>query len=1112
MLHITFSNQLEFLLSSLIARLQQSPSSPFTAEEIIIPSAAMRRKIDMTITDAMGICANVRFGFLARWLWQQIGTALAGDDASPFAPPVMAWRIFALFDDKSLVDAHPRLQRYLRQADAVMRFELATRTAKLFDQYLTYRADWISRWSLGDQIAMAGASEAQREDQRWQAALWQRLEHDLGGAQRYLSPSVLSEFKQALSEKVDADIQPVIHIFCLPTIAPVHLEALRELGKHRDIQLYLLNPCKEYWFDIVAQRRLSYLAVQGSLQHHDVGNRLLASWGRQTQAQIDLVFETDVAATVDDSGFVANPYPCLLAQLQNAMLELVDLSPSSIVLAEDDRSIEVHSCHSLTRELEVLQDQLLALFAEAHPPAPSDVLVIVPNLDTSAALIDAVFGSVPFARRIPYTITGRAAISANVAGQALLGLLSLATSRVTASDTLALLQQPIIGRRFGFGSAELDLLHAWLQQSGIRWGFDAIHRASVGVPAVSAHTFDDGMTRLFLGYALPTAVAAPFADKIPATGIEGDDAVVLGSFWHCLHMIKGLHGEVMRARTASDWQAFLVQVIDSFLAPDNEQIDQLDALKDCLRELHDQLRRADLQAVLPYDVVRAALTALLDDPLPGGVPTGSVTFASMTSLRNLPYQVICAIGLNDGVFPATERALEFDLMTIAPRRGDRQRGADDRNIFLDLILSTRRRLYLSYTGHGIRDNAAMPPSVLIADLLDYLVPAITSDATDVQQLLAARQRLLVEHPLQPFSATYFTAAPGSRMTSSNTEYCEALKQIATHPPAKSSATAILDTIDGDDEASDDDIDTAISERFFNGPLAPPEPHWHTVTLDQLQRFFANPCRYLLQQRLGMRMLDTDSVLQDDEPFVADWTALRTLEQRLLPMFLTGVARTDIIAMAQAGNELPSGPAGRQALDIVLSQLQQFTDAVAQSSMISPLPPQQYVLPFDLDGQTWTLTTTFSDLRVSGLVRSRYDETRPVDYLSGWLDHLVMNAALPEGVIGETLWLSRNGSYRLRPTDSARQILGELLRLYRHGLSTPLHFFPKSAWAFQRKNGDIAAARQKWLHTARTPHAEQNNPAYQLALRGIADPLDADFEFAASTVFAPLLQHLEDARL
>ena len=48
----------------------------------------------------------------------------------------------------------------------------------------------------------------------------------------------------------------------------------------------------------------------------------------------------------------------------------------------------------------------------------------------------------------------------------------------------------------------------------------------------------------------------------------------------------------------------------------------------------------------------------------------------MTSMRGLPYRVVCAIGMNDGAFPSTTRPPEFDLMAQAPRLGDRQRRTD----------------------------------------------------------------------------------------------------------------------------------------------------------------------------------------------------------------------------------------------------------------------------------------------------------------------------------------------------------------------------------------------------------------------------------------------------
>ena len=104
----------------------------------------------------------------------------------------------------------------------------------------------------------------------------------------------------------------------------------------------------------------------------------------------------------------------------------------------------------------------------------------------------------------------------------------------------------------------------------------------------------------------------------------------------------------------------------------------------------------------------------LPDPARGGVPGGTVTFSALPALRSLPYRVVCVIGLDQGAFPGSDRPAEFDLMAARPQAGDRQRRLDDRNLFLDLILSAREVLHLSYVGRSVRDGSALPPSVLVA--------------------------------------------------------------------------------------------------------------------------------------------------------------------------------------------------------------------------------------------------------------------------------------------------------------------------------------------------------------------------------------------------------------
>lgn len=1096
MLHIKFSNRLELLLGALLDEMAEPPKSPFASQQIIVPSTAMQRKLELSLADRFGICSNVRFSFLAQWLWHQIGQVVPVQEVSPFTPPVLAWRVFQILDDAAFVRNHPRLAGYLQKADPVMRYDLATKTASLLEQYITYRPDWLAAWSDGKTVPLPDADPVRQEDQRWQSALWRRIIQDLGTSRQHPAAAFFQAV-ESLGPKARAVLPETAHVFCLPAMPPLYLDILRQLGRWIDLHLYVLNPCREYWFEIVDRRRLSYLAAQGDAACHEVGNRLLAAWGKQSQAHIDLLLDDADQTSVDDGRFMPHGGGTLLAHVQNAILDLVELAPGSIGIAQDDRSVEVHVCHSLTRELEVLQDQLLALFAGPNPPQPSDVLVVTPDLEEASPLIDAVFGNAPSGRRIPYAITGRPRSTLNPAARALLDLLSLATSRFQASAVFDLLQQPVVNRRFGIAGTELESIHAWIRDSGIRWGIDAADREQLDLPDFERYSFSDGLHRLFLGYALPADVAFPFSNRLPAGNPEGSEAAALGCFWNFIRQLEALRQNLAAPKAPEEWMNALFDMLGAFLIPANEQIEDFREVRDAIRELQGNMSRGGIANPIPLEMVRASLAALLDEPARGGIPTGSVTFSSMTSLRNLPYRVICAIGLNDGAFPTAARPAEFDLMALSPRRGDRQRRSDERNLFLDLVLAARDRLYLSYTGRSVRDNSALPPSVLISDLVDTLAPAIAM--TD------ARKRLLIEHPLQPFSPAYFSQDGDARIASFNDEYCDALRRGLAAPAAI--AAPMVEAAGEDDEEATESV-----QAFFRLPLAEPEDEWREVTLEQLIQFFRNPCRYLLRQRLGIELAEGEEELLDDEPFLPDWPGRSALAERLLPLYLGGLDLAEIRAAALAGTEYPPGRMGECLLDRELQLLGQFAQGLAQEAQPACLPPHHGSLEFVLNGKFWRLTGGFSDLRPCGLIRHSYDDVRAADYLAGWLSHLFVNATLPAGVAPQTAWHSRDGRYVIQPCDRAQDHLRELLTLYRQGLCKPLHFFPKSAWNYVASGGNISKARGTWHSTRQHPFGEDRNAAYRLALRGVADPLDLEFEACARTVFEPLLQYLEDPRL
>jgi exodeoxyribonuclease V gamma subunit len=824
-----------------------------------------------------------------------------------------------------------------------------------------------------------------------------------------------------------------------------------------------------------------------------------------------LLLDRAAHAPVDDSGYREDFPDTLLGHLQSSILNLTELAPGSIRVPATDRSIEIHVCHSLTRELEVLHDQLLALLAAPAPPRAGDILVVTPDLEAAAPLIEAVFGNAPADRRLPFVVSGRGRSSVNAAARALLALLAIPTSRFRASALIELLQQPMIGRRFGIAQDELRSIQGWMQESGIRWGINGAHRREYGLPEVERFSVEDGLHRLFLGYALPERVSTPALGRVAAGNAEGAAALDLGRFAHFVACLEALRSELRKPRTADAWLATLHGVLDEFLAPSGEEIDALDEVRQSMRALHTHMVGGDLAAEVPLQVLRAGLATELDDPARGAVPSGAITFCGISSLRNLPYRVICAVGLNDGAFPRLARVSEFDLMAAAPRRGDRQRRAEDRGLFLDLLLSARQHFYLSYTGRSVRSNAVLPPSALISELLETLRPAIAAGPEDSAPPGSAYRRLVVEHPLQAFSTRSFEAGADPRLRSFDRELFDALRHSPQHVAGLTEAAAAL-RVDPAEDDDDEESEGAFAGEFFAGALAAPGAEARQVSLEQLLRFFRNPCQFLLRYRLGLAFAREEGAPADDEPFVPDFDARRALAERLLPQAMQGLGSKELERLAAAGIEYPPGALGLALLDREMASMRRFAATVRQATAADCLAPTAVDLAFELEGEDWHLATVFSDLRPEGLVRHRYDDVRPADYIAGWLTHLVMCAAPPAGMMLETQWISRDGSFRLVGCPDARAILESLLLLYRRGLREPLHFFPKSAWEYIWAGRDLGKARSEWHPTFEKAHGEDRHEAYQLAFRGKADPIDADFADCAERVFGRVDAYIDDVRL
>jgi exodeoxyribonuclease V gamma subunit len=1092
MLYFHTSNRYEILRERLLMRLAQGPADPFLFQEVIVPSAAIRRDVQLGMAKNSGVAAGVAFAFLAEWLWRRIAQLVPDVAAeSPFAPERAAWRFYRLFQDEELLDGPPRLANYLRAADPLMRLDLARHTARLFETYITYRPDWLEAWRRNESARFPAASA--RQDEAWQRVLWQRFTESLGAMRRHPAAVFFETLEDLGATGVKkAGLPAEAHLFALPSLPPLYLKILARLSEWMDFHVYLINPCQDYWAELVTQKRQSRLAAQGKEEYLDNRYPLLADWGRQTQALLGLILETVSEESIEEGHFQIAEGDALLRRFQNSLLNLEAPVPGAWPLAAEDRSVEIHVAHSLIRQLEILRDQLLARFEADASLEPGDVLVALPDLDTAAPLIDAVFGRAVHtdaAGRIPYVITGRKTARDNGAARVLLQLMDLAMppARLPVSQVFALLREPLVAAALGLDDDDLERLETALQAAGAHWGLDAGEKEAAGLPGDARHTWRDALARLLLGYALP-ADGGPFAGIIPAGNLTGSRALVLGVLWQTLERLQQLTAALSRPHFAAGWRELWQAQLLTWLGEqpaDPEAAESLRLALAALEALTARMMDAGPETPIPAAVARAALEEALETQNQGGIPTGSVTFAALPSLRYLPYRLICLLDLNDGVFPKPERPLEFDLTAFETRPGDRQRRQEARNLFLDLLLAARDMLYLSYTGKSQQDDSPLPPSILVAELREWLLRATG----------APSERLCIQHPLQAFSPRYFDvhAMTDTRLESFNATYARALA-VQAEARANKGETADAAFFLATEEETEEWLPAARVPRFSAAPLAPLTGE--RLTLAQLRHFFLHPAKSLLRERLGIDLPEAEAKLEDEEPLLLGGLERYHLAQRLLPLALSGASQAELLAQARAGVELPDGQIGEVLLREEVHVVARY--AAALRPCLAELSPDALPLRLNLAGLE--LTGQLRDWDSQGLLRYRFAQVKAKDYIAAWLDHLCLNICAPAGVELKTRHMGRDASFCFLPlVDRPLERLTEWVVAWREGET---HFYPQTSWEWAS-----AGKTGAWQGSDAAP-GEAQDPWRQLLLRGQADPLGADFQAVSQRLLAPLLQSLD----
>ncbi len=477
---------------------------------------------------------------------------------------------------------------------------------------------------------------------------------------------------------------------------------------------YFFSPCMMFWADILSDKQANSVRrhargqVAETLSHHLFDrNLLLANCGSPGKVLHGLIEEHATtlkeeyvvkAALMDHPAFsdcirhdaVAHKQdgkPSLLDYIQTDLLTLVRRRGCYIACDVEDRSIQVHSCPTLLREVEILYDEI-----QKHCGKRS--VVIMPDVEIYRPYIERVFGEVVFIGNTP--ILPRSVQSSFFA------LLELPKRRFSAEAIFQALSSSK-----ALSQEDIKRLGSLFLEAGFRWGKDAEQRRTTFLQEGyegDMHEGDAGSWSSFENKVLELWTCGE---------LEPVFAQSLGTAISKVRLLFSLLDCGPAPRSLQDWTNTFTMLSEEFFAGD-------DTLKKAISEL--AAYHHEPQELSFNGAVRLLRRCVAATPCLSEVATNTLIFGSFDGLAGYPADALFLIGMNEGAISGINK-----YHTIVACQ------------------SARHTLYISYQGFSFEDRLTLMPAGVVTELLKMLSEGYTGVTTHTTHPLAREMPQVLEN-------------------------------------------------------------------------------------------------------------------------------------------------------------------------------------------------------------------------------------------------------------------------------------------------------------------------------------------------------------------------------
>lgn len=806
-------------------------NSVFQETWIIVPNHSAKQWLQKSLAKSLGVCAQIKFIMPLSFNWEILKNVVTSDSTiNIFSNDVLRWHIYQLIIESDDF-------KFLKNDSAIENFNLAEKIAQTLLKYSDERPELINDWDNGLFKLNAG--------QEWQAEVWIKL-------LSILKEGSPVQLLQKFDAKTNFKQKPnKIILFATEQLTSFQKDTILKLGQHQDIHLLLSNPSpNEYWFDskpsaAIARDKLfnSELAYL-----NDVGNPLLANLGYNKMAIFDAFLNHDIEFNISSLQKKPN-VNSLLSSIKNDIFELIENSKTAV-----DDSIKIHSCHNTLREVEIIKDEILSLLDNDKNLNPEDIIVVSPDINEYVFAIKEVFnytleGDSPY---VPFHID-RVQLADNNYITSLMNLLHSFNGEMTAPVIYELLSQSIILEKLNMTEDDLPRIKTWIIDSNIRNFYSASEKRELKYEAKIGNTWNFGENRWLSGYLSGESDDTPFLSTFG--DIAGQEQLFTQTF-NFLSLWFKAYKVSQKDHSPQKWYVFIKNLCRDFLYNDFD----LDFEKQITQLLENKFMQQTLevQAEVPLTIINGIVETVITENNFRSEGQIGIRFQTWENAFVVDAKVLIIMGLNDGEFPKKEIKSDLDIFNnLSPRlnKSSRQR---DKNLMLTALTENIEILIMTYIGFDPKTNDPQPPSVLLADMINYL------------EIKTNNQFKVHFHNMHGFNKNYFSGNCSSYNTQ---QYQLAQSYYKKHIP--------------------------VQEDTSQLNLKPETD----ISLKSLMKYFTDPLDFFLKNRANINLHIYEDIIQDTETYFPSGLESWELKNQIFKHDQSTAAKTGLVSDNKSGQSL-----------------------------------------------------------------------------------------------------------------------------------------------------------------------------------------------------------------